>query len=123
MPWTILKIWNDGQLRAVEEVLGTVDQFIIDRSIMEKVKTYQRNLAVAFYDYIKAYDKEHHDWMLRVYTWIGIPRNAIALLSQLTRKWKTKIEIWKDSEKRVIDQNHVWFFSRRQLLTCWFLLI
>ena len=67
-------IWDEGQLGAVEGVLGTVDQLILDRCIMEEVKQYHRNLAVAFYDYKKAYDKVHHDWMLRVYQWIGIPR-------------------------------------------------
>ena len=60
-------IWDEGQLGAVAGVLGTVDQLIIERSIMEEVKTYHRNLAVAFYDYKKAYDKVHHDWMLRLY--------------------------------------------------------
>ena len=61
------EIWDEGQLGAVEEVLGTVDQLIIDRCIMEEVKQYHRNLAVAFYDYKKVYDKVHHDWMLRIY--------------------------------------------------------
>ena len=68
------EIWDEGQLGAVEGVLGTVDQLIIDRCIMEDVKQHHRNLAVAFYDYKKAYDKVHHDWMIRVYEWIGIPR-------------------------------------------------
>ena len=58
---------TEGQLRAVVGVLGTVDQLIIDRSIMEEVKTYHRNLAVAFYDCKRAYDKVHLVWMLRVY--------------------------------------------------------
>ena len=30
------------------------------------IKTYHRNLAVAFSDYKKAHDKVHYDWMLRV---------------------------------------------------------
>ena len=46
-------IWDEGQLGAVVGVLGTVDQLIIDRSIMEEVKTYHRNLAVAFLDYLQ----------------------------------------------------------------------
>ena len=56
-------IWDYGQLGAVVGVLGTVDQLIIDRSIMNKVKTYHGNLAPAFYNYKKAYDKVYHDWM------------------------------------------------------------
>ena len=54
-------IWDEGQLGAVAGVLGTVDQLITVRSIMEEVKTYRQNLAVAFYDYKKAYDNIHHD--------------------------------------------------------------
>ena len=60
-------IWDEGQLGAVVGVLRTVDQLIIDKSIMEEVKTYHRNLTVTFYDYMRAYNKVHHDWMLRVY--------------------------------------------------------
>ena len=61
------EIWGEGQLGAVEGVLGTVDQLTIDRCIMEEVKQHHRNLAVAFYDYKETYDKVHHDWMIRVY--------------------------------------------------------
>ena len=83
------EIWDKGQLRAVEGVLGTVDQHIIDRCIMEEVKQYHRNLAVTFYDYKKAYDKVHHDWMIREYEWISIPKQLIQLIEQLMIKWKT----------------------------------
>ena len=93
------EIWDEGQLGAVEGVLGTVDQLIIDRCIMEEVKQYHRNLAAAFYDYKKAYDKVHHDWMVRVYEWIGIPRNVINLITELMKKWKMRLEIWNGSEK------------------------
>ena len=61
---------------------------IIDQCIMEEVKQYHRNLAVAFYDYKKAYDKVHHDWMLRVYRWIGIPDEVIKLISNLMELWR-----------------------------------
>ena len=61
------EIWDDGQLGALEGILATADQAIIDRCIMVEVKQYHRNLAVAFYDYKKACDKVHHDWMIRVY--------------------------------------------------------
>ena len=94
-------IWDEGQLGAVEGVLGTVGQLIIDNCITEEVKTYHRNLAVAFYDYQKAYDKVHHDWMVRVYEWIGIPTAAISLLRELMNKRKTRLELWKDGEKCV----------------------
>ena len=94
-------IWDEGQLGAVAGVLGTVDQLLIDKCIMEEVKAYHRNLAVAYYDYKKAYDKVHHDWMIRVYEWIGIPAVIISVLKALMNKWKTRLELWKDGEKCV----------------------
>ena len=93
------KIWDEGQLGAVEGVLGTVDQLIIDRCIMDEVKQHHRNLAVAFYDYKKAYDNVHHDWMLRVYQWIGIPADVIQLISKFMDLWKTRLEVWSKGEK------------------------
>ena len=90
---------DEVQLRAVVGVLGTVDQLIIGKSMMEKVNTYHRNLAIAFHDYKKAYDKVHHDWILRENKWIGIPDNVITLLSSIMTKWKTRLEICKDGKK------------------------
>ena len=66
--------------------MGTVDQLIIDRCIMEEVKQHHRNLSVAFYNYKKAYDKVRHYWMIRVYEWIRIPKSVIKLIKELMRK-------------------------------------
>ena len=68
---------------------------------MEEVKTLHRNLAIAFYNYKKAYDEWHHDWMLRVYSWMGLLANVISLLRQLMRSWKTRLEIWSEGERKV----------------------
>ena len=68
---------------------------------MEEVKTQHRNLAVAFYDYKKAYDKVHHDWMLRVYSWMGLTANVISLLRQVMRYWKTRFESCNEGKKKV----------------------
>ena len=105
-------IWDESQLRAAEGVLGTVDQLIIDRCMMEEVKTQHRNLAVGFYDNKKTYDKVHHDWVQRVYSWMGLPANVISLLRQVMRYWKTRLEIWNEWEKKV---------SRWIDITCGFL--
>ena len=90
------EIWDEGQLGAVEGVLGMVSQLIIDQCIMEEAKQYHRNLAVAFYNYKKVYDKVHHDWMLRAYKWIGIPDEVIKLISNLL---KTRLEICSKVQK------------------------
>lgn len=63
--------------------MGTLYQLIIDRSIAEEVKTYNRD-----------------DWMLGVCKLFEIPENIITLPSSLMRKCKTRLEIWKDREKK-----------------------
>ena len=47
---------------------------------MREVKQDHRNLDVTFYDYKKTCDKVHHDWLLRMYEWIGILNEAIKLI-------------------------------------------
>ena len=66
---------------------------------MEEVKLYQRNLAIAFYNYKKTYDKVHNDWILRMYRRVGIPDEVIKLISNLMELWKTRLEIWSKGEK------------------------
>ena len=93
------EICDKSQLGAGEGILGMVDQLIVDRCIMEEVKQYHRNLAVAFCDYKKTYNKVHHDLMLRVYKWTGIPDEAVKLISNLMELRKTRLETWSKGEK------------------------
>ena len=79
-------IWDEGQLGGIEDALGTVGQLLFDNCIMEEVKTYHRNLAVAYYDYRKAYDSVHHDWIMRVFDRIGIPDDVRLVLQVLMKK-------------------------------------
>ena len=37
--------------------------------------------------------------MLRVYEWIGIPKEVMELIYQLMSKWKTRTEIWNKGEE------------------------
>ena len=96
---TVKEIWDEEQMGAVEGVLGTVDQLINSKCIMEEVKQHHGNHA--FYDYKRAYDKVNHDWMIRVYEWIRIPRSVIKLIKELMEKWKTRLGIWSDGKKMI----------------------
>ena len=59
--------WDKNQLGTCSEVLGTVDQLLIDKAVMDEVRNKKRNVAVAFFNYQRAYDKVRHVWMMRVY--------------------------------------------------------
>ena len=96
-------ILDKSQLGTCSRVLGTVDQLIIDRAIMDEVKGQQRNLAVAFYDYQKAYDMVRHDWMIRVYQWMGAPEKLIEFVKELMKRWKTKLEV-TENKKQIVSR-------------------
>ena len=55
--------------------------------------------GIAFYNYKKAYEKVHHEWMIRVYEWIEIPKSVIKLIKELMKKWKMQLEISSDGKK------------------------
>jgi hypothetical protein len=100
-------IWDESQMGTCDKVLGTVDQLLIDNCIMDEVRSYHRDLAVAYYDYQKAYDKVHHDWVLRVFKWIGIPEAIIKIIEHMMSKWKVKLEVRNGSEKDVSRWIHI----------------
>ena len=86
--------WDRSQLGMCSGVLGTVDQLVIDNAIMNEVRYKQRNLAVAFYDYQKAYKMVRHDWMIRVYhEWMGVAEKVVNVITKLMEGWKTRLEV------------------------------
>ena len=70
-----------------------VDQLLIDSAITDEVRERKRNLEASFYDYQKPYDMVRHDWITRVFTWMGYPSKLINVLKQLMDGWKTKLEV------------------------------
>ena len=90
--------WDKSQLGACSKVLGTKDHLIIDNAIMDEVREKQRNLAVAFYDHQKAYDMVRHDWMLRVYRWMGVPAKMVNVISTLMIGWNTRLEVTENGK-------------------------
>ena len=73
-------------------------QLLIDKAIMEEMRDHQRNLAVSFYDYPKQYDMVRHDWMTRVYLWMGVPEKVVNVISKLMEGSKIKLEVTDDGK-------------------------
>ena len=91
-------IWDRSHLGTCSAVLGTVDPLIIDNGIMDEVRNQQRNLAVASYDYQKAYDMVRHDWIARVYQWMGVPEKVVNVIVKLMEGWNTRLEVTEDGK-------------------------
>ena len=100
-------------METCEKVLDTVDQLLIDNAIIGEVRNHHCNLAVTYDDYQKAYDMVHHDWMLRVYEWMGIESSVRNVIEEVKR-WKTRLEVrngnklfrspWIDIKKRFLQR-------------------
>ena len=93
-------LWDENQLGTKENVLGTVDLLLVDQCIMEEIKNHHRNAAVAYYDYKKAYDYVHHDWINRVIEWMGIDRRVRKVVSRIMGGWRTRLVITSEGEQK-----------------------
>jgi hypothetical protein len=93
------EVWDKSQMGTCEKVLGTADQLLIDRCIMNEVRTHHRDLAVAYYDYQKAYDMVRHDWILRVFEWMKVPNSVAQVLQCMMGKWRTRLEVGVGKDK------------------------
>ena len=36
----------------------------------------------------------HYDWMISAYRWMGVPEGVCRVIEALTRRWKTRLEVW-----------------------------
>ena len=69
-------------------------------------------MTVAFYDYQKAYDVVRHDWVMRVYSWMGVPERVLQMINEIMKGWKTRPEV-KDDEKIKVSE---WINIRKEFL-------
>ena len=51
-----INLWDEQQKRTRSNIMGTADNLLVDRCMLEEVKEHQRTAAAANYDYQKAYD-------------------------------------------------------------------
>ena len=46
----------------------------------------------------------HHDWMMKVYTWIGYPKNVVKIFRTMMEKWQTRLGVSRDGKKEIEDR-------------------
>ena len=73
------KIILNEQTRNANNSYGTVDQFIINKMVMDNVKLNQLNISTANIDYKKAFDSVPHDWIIETQKTHIIPSQQILL--------------------------------------------
>ena len=70
---------------------GTHDLLFIDKMILKKVKTRQKNHATAWIDYKKAFDLIPHSWSLECLKMLGINEEIRKLLEESMKNWRVEL--------------------------------
>ena len=69
---------------------GTNDLLYIDRAVIKEVKSRNKNLAMAWIDYKKAY-MVPHSWIIECLDLFGVAENIKSLLVNSMGKWKVML--------------------------------
>ena len=70
---------------------GTKDQLLTDKMILTDCKQRQKNLAMAWVDYKKAYDMVPHSWIIECLKMAQVSQNVTSFLQRSMRNWKTEL--------------------------------
>ena len=70
---------------------GTNDLLYIDRTVIKEVKSRNKNFAMAWIDYKKAYDMVPYLWIIECVDFFGVAENIKSLLVNSMKKWKVML--------------------------------
>ena len=85
------KLLTEEQKRCRKGSRGTNDLLYIDKAVIKEVKSRNKNLAMAWIDYKKAYDMVAHSWIIEWLDLFGIAENIKSLLVNSMEKWKVML--------------------------------
>ena len=66
----------------------TNDLLYIDRAVTKEVKSRNKNLAMAWIDYKKAYDMVQYLWIIECLGLLGVAESIKSFLVNSMEKWK-----------------------------------
>ena len=70
---------------------GTNNSLYIDRAVIKEVKSGNKDLAMAWVDYKKAYEMVPHSWFIEYLDLFGVAENIESLLVNSMEKWKVML--------------------------------
>ena len=70
---------------------GTNNLLYIDRAVIKEVKSRNKNLAMAWIDYKKAYDMVPYSWIIECLDLFGVAENIKSLLVNSMGRWKAML--------------------------------
>ena len=81
------------QAMGKERVRGTVEQLLINKSILKNVRLMRRNLVTVWLDYRKAFDSIPHSWLLHALKLAKLPNHLLMAIKNLTESWYIELNL------------------------------
>ena len=85
------KLLPEEQKGCREGSRGTNDLLDIDRTVIKEIKSRNKNLAMAWIDYKKAYEIVSNSWIIECLDLFGVAANIKSLLVNSMEKWKVTL--------------------------------
>ena len=77
------------QKGCIKDCLGTKDQLLLNKAVLENCRKRATNLSMAWLDYQKAYDSVPHSWIRKCLQLYGVSENIRNFISDTMTKWRT----------------------------------
>ncbi|KAL7634727.1 UNVERIFIED_CONTAM: hypothetical protein RMT77_015104 [Armadillidium vulgare] len=98
-------IINEEQKGCIRNSLGTKDQLLINKMILENSWKNQKHLSMAWIDYKKAYDSVPHSWILEVLKIYKVSEKIVNFIKEGMKQWRVNLKL--KHEKGAIEINKI----------------
>ena len=74
--------------------MGTIDNLLIDKMILEDAQFQKKNLSCTWVDLKKAFDSVSHQWIAKTLEMHGIDANLVHLIKSSMKTWNINLEVY-----------------------------
>ena len=93
---------SEQQKGCIKDTLGTKDQLLLNKAILENCRKRATNLSMAWLDYQKAYDSVPHSWIRKCLQLYGISPHLESFISESMKKWTTNLQLKHENGEIVL---------------------
>ena len=90
------------QKGCIRDSLGTKDQLLLNKAVLENCRKRATNLSMAWLDYQKAYDSVPHSWIKKCLKMYGVSQNIENFISDTMTRWNTNLHLRHEKGEIVV---------------------